>query len=67
MQFYFCGIFDLCANHMIHSRHSNDFKKNLKKGIGIKSEKVYKQVRDQIVWKRVEDTAEGLLWNGNKF
>ena len=39
----------------------------LKKGIGIKSEKVCKQVRDQIVWKWVEGTAEGLLWNGNKF
>ena len=37
----------------------------LKKGIGIESEKVCKQVRDQIVWKRVEDIAQGLLQNGN--
>ena len=29
--------------------------------IGSKSEKVCKQVRDQIVWKQVEDTAQGLL------
>ena len=34
---------------------------NLKKGIGIKSEKLCKQVRDQIVWKLVEDTALRLL------
>ena len=34
---------------------------NLKKRIGIVSEKVCKQVRDQIVWKQVEDTAQGLL------
>ena len=34
---------------------------NFKKGIGIKSEKVCKQVRDQIVWKQVEDTAQRLL------
>ena len=36
----------------------NDIK-NLQfiKGIGIESEKVCKQVRDQIVWKQVEDTA----------
>ena len=33
----------------------------LKKGIGIKSEKVCNQVRGQIVWKQVEDTAQGLL------
>ena len=32
-----------------------------KKGIGIESEKVCKQVRDQIVWKQVKDTAQGLL------
>ena len=34
---------------------------NFKKGTGIESEKVCKQVRDQIVWKQVEDTAQGLL------
>ena len=28
--------------------------------------KVSKQVSDQIVWKQVEDTAQGLLWNGSK-
>ena len=39
----------------------------LKKGIGIESERIWKQVRDQIVWKKVEDTAQGLLKNGNKF
>ena len=33
----------------------------LKKGIGIEIEKVCKQVRDQIVWKQVEDTSQGLL------
>ena len=33
---------------------------NLKKGIEIKSEKVCKQVRDQIVWKQVKDIAQGL-------
>ena len=33
----------------------------LKKVIGIGSENVYKQVRDQIVWKQVEDIAQGLL------
>ena len=38
----------------------NDLK-NLKKGIGIESEKVCKQVRDQIVWKQVKDTAQSLL------
>ena len=31
------------------------------KGIGIKGEKLCKQVRDQIVWKHVEGTAQGLL------
>ena len=39
----------------------------LKKGIGIESENVCNQVRGQIVWKQVEDTAKGLLYNGNKF
>ena len=34
---------------------------NLKKEIGIKSEKVCKQVRDQILWKMIEGTAQGLL------
>ena len=34
-----------------------------KKRIGIKSEKVCKQVMDQVVWKQVEDTAQGLLCN----
>ena len=33
----------------------------LKKEIGIKSKKVSKQVKDQIVWEKVEDTAQGLL------
>ena len=33
---------------------------NLKKRIGIEIEKVCKQVRDQIVWKQVKDTAQGL-------
>ena len=28
----------------------------------MKSGKVYEQVRDQIVWKQVEDTAQGLLY-----
>ena len=37
----------------------------LKKRIGMKSEKVCKQVRDQIVWKQVEDAAQELLQNGN--
>ena len=36
------------------------------KKIGIKSEKVCKQVKDQIVWKQVKDTAQELLQNGNK-
>ena len=31
------------------------------KRIGIESDKVCKQVRDQIVWKQAEDTAQGLL------
>ena len=47
----------------------NDFK-NLQfkiRGIGIKSKKLCKQVRDQIVWKQVEDIAQGLSYNGNKF
>ena len=40
----------------------NDFKVcNFKKGIEIESEKVCKQVRDQILWKQLEDTAQGLL------
>ena len=44
----------------MHTR--NDFKDlQFKKGIGIESEKVCKQVRDQIVWKQVEDTAQELL------
>ena len=29
--------------------------------IGIESEKLCKQVRDQVVWKHVEDTAQELL------
>ena len=33
---------------------------NFKNGIGIKA-KNCKQVRDQIVWKQVEGTAQGLL------
>ena len=47
----------------------NDFKicNFIEKGIGIESEKVCKQVRDQIVWKQVEDTAQGLLEIGSKF
>ena len=32
--------------------------------MGIESEKSIKHVRDQIVWKQVEDTAQGLLSNG---
>ena len=31
----------------------------LKKGIGIKSEKVCIQVRDQIVWKQIEEQLKG--------
>ena len=31
----------------------------LKKGIGIESERVCKKGRDQIVWKQVEDVAQG--------
>ena len=37
----------------------------LKKGIGIKNEKLWKQVRDQIVWKQVEDSYSlrtGIEW-----
>ena len=34
---------------------------NFKKQIGIESEKVRKQVKDQMVWKQVEDTAQGLI------
>ena len=30
----------------------------LKKGIGVESEKVCKQVRDQKVWKQVKDGAQ---------
>ena len=39
----------------------NDFFKNcnLKKGIGIEREKESKHVRDQIVWKQIEDAAQG--------
>ena len=33
----------------------------------MKSEKVCKEVMDQIVWKQVEDTAQELLENGSKF
>ena len=40
----------------------NDYKNAiLKKVVGIKSEKVCKQVRDQIVWKQVEDAVQRLL------
>ena len=47
----------------------NDFKKiaTLKKGIRIESEKVCKQVRDQIVWRQIEDTAQVLLPNSKAF
>ena len=47
----------------------NVFKKSaiLKKGIGIESENVCKQDRDQIARKHVGDTAQGLLENGNEF
>ena len=34
---------------------------------GLKGKKLYKQVRDQIVWKQVEEIAQGLLQNENKF
>ena len=34
---------------------------DLKKEIGIKSEKSMHKVRDQIVWKQVEDTVQGVL------
>ena len=34
---------------------------NFKKGIGIKGEQLCNQVRDQIAWKQVEDTAQRLL------
>ena len=34
---------------------------NLNNGIGIKGEKLCKQVGDQIAWKQVEDNAQGLL------
>ena len=30
-------------------------------GIEIESQKVCKQVRNQIVWKQIEDTVQGLL------
>ena len=33
----------------------------IKKGIGIESEKLCKQVRDQIVGKQIEDTTQWLL------
>ena len=35
---------------------------NFKKGTGIENKKVCQQVRDQIVWKQIEDTAQGLLY-----
>ena len=38
---------------------------NYKKGNRDGKRKVCKQVRDQIVWKHVEDTAHELLQNGN--
>ena len=54
----------LLATHSPLSGHEktretrNDFKIcNLKKGIGIEGEKLCKQVRNQIAWKQVEDTA----------
>ena len=34
---------------------------NFKEGIGIESEKVCKQIRDQIIRKQVKETAQGLL------
>ena len=34
---------------------------NFKKEVGIKVKVLCKQVRDHIVWKQVEDTAQGLL------
>ena len=37
-----------------HRLHASD----LKKGIGIESEKVYKQFRNQKVWKQVKDGAQ---------
>ena len=40
---------------------------NSKKGNSNGKWKVCKQVRGQIVWKQVEDTAQRLLLNGNKF
>ena len=33
----------------------------LEKGIGIKSEKLCKPFRDQIVWKQIKDTTQWLL------
>ena len=41
----------------------NDFKKLqfIKREYGSKVKKLCKKVRDQIVWKQVEDTALGLL------
>ena len=32
---------------------------NFKKGKGSKVKKVCRQVRDQMVWKEIEDTAQG--------
>ena len=47
--------------HSICKITRNDFICNFKKGIviGSESEKVCKQVSDQIVWKKVEDAAQG--------
>ena len=57
-------------NALTPSGTRNDFKIfNFKKREqGPKARKACKQVRDQqIVWKQVEDTAQGLLQNRNKF
>ena len=40
---------------------------SFKKEYGIKGKEYANTFRDQIAWKEVEDTAQGLLWNENKY
>ena len=51
--------------HTYRHLHRNNFKElgmsRLPAGLCAPSFKVCKQVRDQIVWKQVQDTAQGLL------
>ena len=52
-----------------HNVTRNDYKNCIfkKREQGSKVKKLCTQVRDQIVTKEIEDTAQGLLQNGNKF